>query len=140
MKKYELLEHTADIAIKVYGDSIEEVFASAAEAMFELITGTNKIRPGRKIEFQVKSDDLESLLVNFLSQLIAYHEIERLVFGKFEVALKPDFSLKATGWGEEFDSERHSDGAHIKGVSYHMMEIFDGRGLEVSYAIVLFDV
>lgn len=140
MKKYELVEHTADIAIKAYGDSLEEVFASAAEAMFELITGTDNIAQGRRVEFNVRSGDREGLLVGFLSELIAFHEIENMVFGKFEVSFGPDFSLRAVGWGEKFSRRKHGGGAHIKGVSYHMMKIVVGLGTEPGYAVVLFDV
>ena len=67
MKKYEFIEHTADIAIKAYGDTLEEAFAAAAEAMFDIITAGSEIEADKNISFAVESIDLEGLLVYFLS-------------------------------------------------------------------------
>ncbi len=39
-KDFELVEHTADIGLKVYGKSEKELFINAARGMFFLITGS----------------------------------------------------------------------------------------------------
>jgi len=140
MRKYEQIEHTADIAIRAHGDSLEEAFAVAAEAMFEIITDEAKLNPSRDITVEAESIDREGLLVGFLSKLIVLHEVENIVCGEFTVRFPGVYRLTATGRAENFDSEKHGQGHHVKGVSYHMMEIFDGEGRTGSYVQVLFDV
>ena len=43
MKKYDIIDHTADIGVKAYGSNISEAFENAAKAMFDLITDNSSI-------------------------------------------------------------------------------------------------
>ncbi|MBN1212151.1 MAG: archease [candidate division Zixibacteria bacterium] len=140
MKKYEFIDHTADIAVKAYGDTLEEAFAAAAEAMFDIIIGGAEIGMEKNISFAVESIDVEGLLVNFLSRLIVLHETEYLVLGAFKIKFTGDNRLEATASGEKYDEKKHGPGEHVKGVSYHMMDIYDGKGKKNSYVQVLFDI
>lgn len=140
MRRYELIEHTADIGVKATGRDLEEAFAVAAEAMFEIITDKAPIEPSEEVTLQAESIDTEGLLVDFLSRLIVVHEVDNMVFNSFTVSFTGEHKLVAVGKGERFISEKHGHGHHVKGVSYHMMEIFDGRNREESYVQVLFDV
>ena len=140
MKKYEFIDHTADIAVKAFGDTLEEAFAAAAEAMFDIITAGSKIGAVKNVSFAVESIDLEGLLVNFLSRLIVLHETEYLVLTSFNVALTGENRLEATAAGEIYDEKKHGRGEHVKGVSYHMMDILDGKGETASHVQVLFDI
>ena len=140
MKSFKYIEHTADVAIMASGDTLEEAFAAAAEAMFEIITDSSPIEPTRQIVVEAESDDMESLLVTFLSKMIVVFEIERMVLDSVEVKFDDSYRLTAIGTGEQFIEEKHGHGLHIKGVSYHMIEIFDGHGNGPSHVRVLFDV
>ncbi len=42
--KFEFFEHTADIGIRAWGDSLEEAFENSALAVFEVITDTSKVQ------------------------------------------------------------------------------------------------
>jgi SHS2 domain-containing protein len=137
---YEFVEHTADIAIKAFGDSLQDAFAVAAEAMFEIITDGSMVAPEEKVEFTVESVDCEGLLVGFLSDLIVLHEVQDYVLTDFEVTFLGPQRLTVVARGETFDKSKHAHGHQIKGVSYHMMEIFDGKGKKPSFVQVLFDV
>jgi len=140
VKRFEFVEHTADIAIKAYGNDLAEAYAASADAMFEIITDGAPITHSDEFRVRVQSDTRESLLVRFLSELIVIHEVNRVVLSDFEVKLSGEFSLEATARGEPFDSERHAQGQHVKGVSYHMLEIHDGGPASESFVRVLFDV
>ena len=37
MKDYELIEHTADVGIRISGNDLKELFIKAAQAMFDII-------------------------------------------------------------------------------------------------------
>ena len=137
---YEFVEHTADIAIKAYGSCIEEAFAVAAGAMFDIMTDGAVVEPLEKVEFETESVDIEGLLVGFLSDLIVLHEVQDYVLSDFEITFMGSNRMRAVCRGETFDEKRHAHGLHIKGVSYHMMEIHDGGDREPSFVQVLFDV
>jgi SHS2 domain-containing protein len=140
MKHYEIIDHTADIAIKAYGETLEDAFGMMADAMFDIITDKSPINSSQTIEFEVEADDMESLLVRFLSKLIVIHETDRLVLKDFKVIFPTIGHLHAIGHGEPFDTEKHGGGMHIKGVSYHMLEIIDSQGKKESSVQVLFDI
>ncbi len=140
MKHYEQIGHTADIAIRAYGDTLEEAFACAAGAMFEIITEHAEIRASNSVDFVVEADDLENLLVEFLSRLVLANEVDGWVFGDFSVTFEGESRLRAVAVGEKFDTSRHGGGLQIKGVSYHMIEITPPvKGAPASVQ-VLFDI
>lgn len=140
MKRFEFIEHTADICIKAFGETLEEAFAVAAGAMFEIITDNAPIEARQQVRIEAESIDLEGLLVNLLSRLIVVFEVDDLVLKDFSVSFCGENRLEASAWGEKFIASRHGQGHHVKGVSYHMMQIVEGRGEEPSYVQVLFDV
>ena len=139
-KRYEFIDHTADTAVRAYGDTIEQAFASAAAGMFDIITGGAAIDGTETVSFSVASIDIEGLLVSFLSQLIVIHEIESVVLTGVMVEFTGKNELTATARTEKFDRQKHGDGIQVKGVSYHMLEIFDGRKKQPCHVQVLFDV
>ena len=138
--RWEFIEHTADIAIKAYGDNLEDAFATAAVAMFHIMTDNSTISPVESVEFETESVDMEGLLVGFLSNLIVLHEVQNFVLTGFKITFESERKLKVRAGGEKFDERKHAHGHHIKGVSYHMMEISDGGGKTPSFVQVLFDV
>jgi SHS2 domain-containing protein len=140
MKHYEQIEHTADLAIRAYGDTVDEAFAAAADAMFDIITERAPIESREHVAFEVESDDRESLLVAFLSKLILSTEVDHWVLHDFAVTLQGDRKLHASASGERFDPARHGGGLQIKGVSYHMLEIANPQPGSPASVQVLFDI
>ncbi|ASJ16461.1 archease [Thermococcus chitonophagus] len=133
MKTWEHYEHTADIGIRGYGDSLEEAFEAVAIALFDVIVDVNKVEKKEVREIEVEGDDLESLLYNFLEELLVIHDIEGLVFRDFEVKIERvngKYRLKAKAYGEKFDPEKHEPKEEVKAITYHDMKIEqlpDGR-------------
>ncbi len=139
MRKFEYIEHTADIGVKAYGDTIDMAFANAAEAMFALITDNSDIDPAESVRLDIEAMDREGLLVKFLSELIILHESENLVLTDFNVELA-DNRLAVTMKGERFSDRKHGGGTCVKGVSYHMLEIVEHEAQRPAYVQVLFDI
>lgn len=138
MNDYELIDHTADIGIKAYGDDLSEAFTHAAKGMFDIITDSSQIESKGEYQIEISSDDLEQLLVDWLDELLYLQGAENLVFGEFRVSVdeeKPEIS--ATVLGEEFDTDKHKIGMEIKAVTYHMLEVHKG---DPCFVKVLFDV
>jgi SHS2 domain-containing protein len=136
--RYEFREHTADIIIRAFGASLEEAFAAAAGALFDVITDRADISPDEAVTVTVESIDREGLLVALLSELIVRFEVDGWVLSDFEVAFTSATSLRVTGRGERFDREKHGHGIQVKGASYHLMEINDSA--DDCYVQVLLDI
>ena len=136
MKKYELIEHTADVGIKAYGNTISEAFQNAATAMFDIITDKSKIESKGQYNIELEAADLEQLLVDFLSELLFLSGANNYVFGSFNVKIK-DKRLTAEVKGEEFNIKKHKMGVEIKAVTYHMLEVNTKPPI---HAQVLFDI
>lgn len=126
-KKYEYLEHTADIKFLAYGDTLEEVFENAALAMFNVIIDTTKVSGEMAREISLTSPDLESLLVDWLSELLYLFEVDEIVFWKFRVEeireVEGEYSIKALASGEEYYPESHPFETEIKAVTYNQLEL-----------------
>jgi SHS2 domain-containing protein len=140
VKAYEFIEHTADIVIKAYGDTVEKAFAEAASALFDVITDDAPVEPSQPYSISVDAVDRDGLLVNLLSKLILAYEIDSLVLTRFTVQFTGQWHLTATGYGEPFQAERHGRGIQVKGISYHMLEVFDGDSQNRAHVQVLFDI
>jgi SHS2 domain-containing protein len=115
---------TADLMVEAWGETLEEVFASVARAMFNSMTPIEGIKGDETRSFEVEGDDLGALLFNFLDELLYIHEVELMVFSGFELAIDQDLNrLNAVCSGEHFDLGRHEQGIAIKAVTFHNMLI-----------------
>jgi len=138
MKKYEIIEHTADVGIKAFGENLAESFENAAKAMFDIITDNSKIDNVGQYNIQLKSTDLEQLLVDWLSELLFLNSANNLVLGFFEIQINEEHnSINARIFGEKFNQSKHNIGVEIKAVTYHMLKVNNSYPFS---AQVLFDI
>ena len=138
MKTYDIIEHTADVGIKAYGKNISETFANAAKGMFDLITDNSEIESVGEYEIRLQAQDLEQLLVDWLSELLFLNSAKNLVFGFFNVKIDEENNiLTAHVFGEKYDLSKHKIGVEIKAVTYHILEVRKKRPFHVQ---VLFDI
>lgn len=137
MEPYNTFEHTADIGIEARGATLEEAFANAARGMFSIIVDGSDIDAIERKEIALEAtDDDEQLLVDWLSELLYIHDVEGLVFDRFDITI--DDGLHATAWGEPYSREKHGYGSEIKAVTYHMLAIKrNKKAVEIK---VLFDI
>jgi len=138
MKKYEIIEHTADIGIKAFGENLEESFENASKAMFDIITDNSKIDKIGQYNIQLEAPDLDQLLVDWLSELLFLNDAKNLVFGLFKIQIDEEHnSINAKIFGEKYNLSKHKIGVEIKAVTYHMLEVNNNYPFS---AQVLFDV
>lgn len=131
---YEVLEHTADIGLRAFGDTLEETFSLMAQGMVELILSSEScVSPREERHIEAKGYDPESLMVAWLSELLfqIYSEgflpgvVQSIIIQKPEDS-SPDFgecSISAVISGEKFQPETHQLVLEIKGVTYHMLRV-----------------
>ena len=43
MKRYELIDHTADVGLRAFGKTLPELFRNAAIGLFEMMTDLEKV-------------------------------------------------------------------------------------------------
>jgi len=124
--KFKFLENiaTADVAFEAYGKTLEEAFSNAALAMFEVQTDIEKVKPSISKDIKIESENKESLLFDWLSELIYLRDIENMFFSKFEIKIEKNDKFKLTGkiYGEKI-GEKHELRTEVKGVSYQLMKI-----------------
>ncbi len=120
---YEILNHTADVCIRVYGKSFDELFKNAALAMMELITDRSKVKPSREIEIEAQGETKEELLVHWLQEILFVHQVKKMVFQDFEINLVGETAVKGKAFGENIDMEIHELYLDIKAVTYHNLRI-----------------
>ena len=127
-KKYEFIEHTADLGFKVYGASLEELFAHAAEAFFEAMVALEGVAEGTERSIEVEADALDDLMVSWLSELLYLFDAERLIFKSFQVKRIENNRLEATIRGEVLDPARHEIKSGVKAVTYHQLYVKEKDG------------
>ena len=131
-KPFEHLEHTADILIVSRGSSLEEAFANAAKAVFEVITDTSRVEPRKCVDVEVKGMDIGNLLYLWIDRLLYYFDAEGLVFSRFKVNVAEEgggYLLKGEACGEEFDPEKHEYRTIVKAMTYAQMNIEREEGV-----------
>ncbi len=138
MKRYRLMEHTADMGIRVEAKRLPELFADAAYGMFDVMTSAETIRPEKEMDVEVVADDYEELLVNWLSELLFLFEIGQMLFSEFDIRQFGEHGLAATVRGEVYAPERHPLATGIKAVTYSGLRIEEREGLY--RATVVFDL
>ncbi len=137
MKKFDIIEHTADTGIVAYGAELEEAFANAAYAMFTLIADLEDVKEVVCRQIEVEAGDREDLLVSWLNELLYLFDVEGVIFRRFKITELSGTSLKAEGYGELTDKARHSLKAGVKAATYHMLRVEKDNGYSVR---VIFDV
>ncbi len=130
---YKFIDHPADIAVEVTGNTFEELFTSAAYAWKESVLETEKEFPDEEILIEISSSLLEILLVNFLNELNYLLLIKKWIIKEIieiQIALENSiWNLKAKISGTYYSPQKHTLKIEIKAITFHQMKIekIDGQ-------------
>lgn len=123
---WELVDHTADVMVRAFGDSPEQVFEQAALATCSLIYDATAVRAAERHAVELGAPDEELLLAAWLNELLFLIEAHHLVFARFDVesvgaegAASAPTVLRATAVGEAFDGRRHAVRSVVKAATLH---------------------
>jgi SHS2 domain-containing protein len=136
-KDFDILDHTADVGIVAYGTDISQAFVNAARALFSLITDLDDVAEILYRDIKLTASDQESLLVEWLNELIYLFDTEGIVFRRFDITQLNSTRLKARSYGEKVDSAKHGLKTGVKAATYHMLKVDKDNGCRVR---VLFDI
>ncbi|MGO8819153.1 MAG: archease [Terriglobia bacterium] len=123
MEPFRILEHTADVGFEAFGSTREEAFVNAARALIYLIVELDSIDSREELPIEVQGADPESVLVNWLSELLYLHDAEGWLFRDFEIRSLHDNSLSAVARGERFQRSRHQAKLLVKAITYHQLAL-----------------
>ena len=122
-KDFEVIDHTADVGVVAYGADLSHSFANAGRALFSLIVEPELVRETLSRDIEVRAPDEESLLVEWLNELIYLFDTENILFRRFEVSELGNGRLRARGYGEKVNSSRHQLRTGVKAATYHMLSV-----------------
>ncbi len=135
-KKYEILEHKADLKIRAFGRSKEELFLNAFLGMNENMKPEIKKPPeNTKKEIKIKSVDIASLLVDFLSEVLYLSQTNKETYNEIEFIKFADTEFEA----EIFGQKVARFGEDIKAVTYHQLAVRQTES-GIWETTILFDV
>jgi len=116
MKKFEILEHKADLKIRAFGKTKEELFFNILLGMSENMKPEIEAGTRVKREIKIESLDLPALLIDFLSEALYQSQINKEVYKNVKFSKFSDNFLeeeligqKAARFGEDIKAATHHD-------------------------------
>ena len=123
---------TADIAFEAYGQSKEEMFIAASDALMNVMVedlGTITERLWREVS--VEAETLEMLLFQFLQEFIFYKDAEQLLLRAARMRFKEHkgmWMVTARAYGETLDPKKHPLNVDVKAVTMHQFAVSENQG------------
>jgi SHS2 domain-containing protein len=122
-KHCKLFDHTADVGLEGWGDSLAELFEALAEQLADLICPRKQVAAEQTWEVAVKAEDVEALAVDFLTEVMVTMQADRFVLCSVHVREITPNSVLAELEGECYRPDRHEMGTEVKAVTYHQLRI-----------------
>jgi SHS2 domain-containing protein len=120
---YELIDHTADLGLRIVADDLDTLFREAAEGLFSIIVEEIPPNPSsRRRGFSIPGDRLDHLILDWLTELLYVFETEGLLFRDFDVRVSRA-GLEATGLAQPVDPTRHRMLREVKAITYHRLQV-----------------
>ena len=137
-KRYELIEHTADIGVRVYGKDLKELFENAAYSMFDIIADLEGLTTSVSMDFAVEADNYEELLVRWLDELLYNFYTKWIIFFEFDITEIEDYRVKAKARGRHVGENRNRLKTEIKAATYYNINIkkqSDGYSVDIIFDV-----
>ena len=136
--KYEMIDHTADLGIHVFGADAKDLFANAAFALFDLITDINALKGLNEHEVRITGDDWPDTMVNWLRELLYLWTCKKMLVKIVNISYLTEHELTAKVNFDPYDPDHHEIKNEIKAVTYHQIQV--EKGLLGWESKIIFDV
>jgi SHS2 domain-containing protein len=143
MKKFEQLDISGDVGLKIRGSGLEDLFKNAASGLFGLITDVSKIEGSEDKKVILNSESYDNLLIQWLNELVFLFDTYGFIGKKYSIKIDTEncadlFSLKAAVSGGVFNSEINESRLLIKAATYHNLSL---KKINSQWeALVVFDI
>jgi len=123
MGNYEVFEHTADIGIRVKGKDLKDLFKNAGLALFQVSSRKQFTKNKARVSLNIKinSDNLESLFVDWLNELLSLSAAKGLIFHNIKINKLEDNSVEALTVGSAVNNYKVN--TEIKAATYHQLKV-----------------
>lgn len=123
MGRVEVFDHTADLGLRIEAGDLSDLFRTAAEGLFDVITADRStIRPRDEEPVELSADSTEQLLADWLNELIFRVETRYALYARFDVQVAADGrSLRGSIAGEPMDPGRHVLDHEVKAATHHAL-------------------
>jgi SHS2 domain-containing protein len=122
-RPYRQIPHTADLAWRLWGEDLPQLFENAGRALSATLTDLRHVRRRATRKVNLTAGDREALLVDWLNHLLYLFDIDGFLGRDFKVVSLTPERLEAQVTGESFDPGRHPGGTAVKAATYHHLEI-----------------
>ena len=123
MGSFRTFDHTADLGLSIEAESLDDLFATAGEALVAtIVANPQDIASVENREISLDAPSLDELLVRWLNELIYFVETQNFVGSRFHVRIQsqPDrHILSAVVDGEAGDLDRHVLDHEVKAATRH---------------------
>ncbi|MFH0855975.1 MAG: archease [Candidatus Omnitrophota bacterium] len=123
MENYEVFEHTADIGMRVRGQDLKDLFKNAGLAIFRISSRKQFTKNKTRINIKIKisSDNLQSLFVDWLNELLSLSSAKGVIFHNIKINRLEDNVIEAVGAGSDINN--YQVNTEIKAATYHQLKV-----------------
>jgi SHS2 domain-containing protein len=122
---YELVDHTADLGVHVYGRDAKDLFQNAALALVDQLVETLDLLSRQKEQITIEGNDWPDLMVNWLREILYLWAGKAIFVQSVQIDSISENRLTAHLWADPFSLDRHTLKSEIKAVTYHQIQVFD---------------
>ncbi len=122
MKKYILINHTADLALRIFGKDPAELFSNAAFALFDMITDSSP-QGEKEMEIRVSGEDMPDLMFHWLRELLYLWNGRGFLLCGSRISAISAQELQATVRLAHYNPAHHRIKEEIKAVTYHCLSV-----------------
>lgn len=120
---FEFLDHPADIGFRARASTLEHLFKNCAHALIAIILDPTEICGSEQTILMAEGSDRESLLVNWLNEVLSYVDTKRLAFESFAVEFPSWEQVRAVARFEARDPLRHPVRLSVKAVTHNQLKV-----------------
>lgn len=135
MEHYKTIDHEADIGFEIYGNTMEDLYRNAVEALFSLIVKPGKMKPEKGKRLDLIENDGQELLIVFLNELLYMWDMEGFIPSEMSLKIQRN-KLTGTVIGGIYDPSRDTIKGEVKAVTYHKFSIKEVNGMIKATVIV----
>jgi protein archease len=134
------VDHTADVAIRVWAPDMVSFFLEAASGLNSIVCNGSADSSGEPVVLTARGIDFEELLVSWLNELLFQYETTSRRFDCFsEGRITRDadgFVWETMGTGHPIRPEQYHSGSQVKAVTYHDLALGSSESGPIDQVIV----
>lgn len=121
----------ADMAFEAEGDSVEDLFRGATQALIEAMANPSTVQETWERTIRRVEADAATLLFDWLSDLVYWKDAAGVVYRDVQLTLKrrlAEWELQARLYGAPVDPTTQELRADVKGVTKHLYTLTEAGG------------